>query len=309
MANVTLRRSMNNLGFFFKKNAPAIMTGVGVTATVAAVGLVAYKSYKELPDIVKEHKADLEAARTDVDPDTAKKQSLKVYGKTAGKLLKAYAIPAALLAGGITSIIKSDHVQTKRFNEVSAALALTGAAYDELKKRVANEIGEEALNDILNGAVPKDKKTKEFTETDEDGVVTVDKCKASDGTHHSIYAVCFDEANPNWRKEFYYNQWFIERVENMVNDQLVVKGRLFLADILSQLGFSETNGNLTRAQALAAQVVGYEYDPKHPDKRIKFNIETGYYDKDSVERSCWIDFDNVDGELYSRLYENLYVKD
>lgn len=319
MSNMALRRTMNNVGFFFKKNAPAIMTGVGVVATVSAVGLVAYNSYKKLPKIVENHKEKLnEIDESGYSVDRHRSETIKAYGSTALSLAKTYALPAALLAGGITAIVGSDKIQTKRFNEVSAALGITAAAYDELKKRVAGEIGEEKLQDILMGADPKDK-GKEFETVDpETGEIKKEKCKAYDRYGAlSMYAIQFNKVNAkgeycnrNCKGEPYYDNWFINRVESMLNDKLMIRGEdglSWLSEAYADLGATVSNGCLTKEQDLASRVVGFRYNP---DKPIRLKLVERYYDRDHARQTpdLWIDFLNIDGNLYNDIHDKVYNK-
>ncbi len=56
----------------------------------------------------------------------------------------------------------------------------------------------------------------------------------------SQYARLFDETNPNWSKSPKQNKYFLEIVQNMVNDILRSRGQLFLNEVYDYLGFENS---------------------------------------------------------------------
>lgn len=227
-----------------KRHSPILLFAIG-TVGFAATVYMACKSTLKVDEVLKEHEeteAKIAHAST-LDSDYAKKAAgelrlLKM--QTAGKMLKLYAPPITV---GILSVVAltGSHIILNKRNVGLAAVA-TGLekAFEEYRRRVADEFGEEKEQEIRYAV-----QTREVDEQLSDGTMKKTQVKVRTGLG-TEYSFLFDQVNSShWRREPTENVNFLFVQEKLANQRLKAKGFLFLNDVLKAIGLPETKaGNI-----------------------------------------------------------------
>lgn len=284
-------------GLKLNKYSPEILLGVGVVAIIGGVILACKETLKveDIMDAHEEQRSKIEEAEgmelDNYTPDDASKDRAILFLKTAGKLIKNYIPSALLVSGGIACMFASYGILTKRNLALMAAYEAVSTAFDEYRKRVKDELGEEMDKHFRFGS-EKDGAI-EITDENDDVKERIAVNKVP-GVNPSQYAKFFDEYNENWSKSPERNLFFLRRVQNWANDKLYLNGYLFLNDVYKMLGIGPTT---------AGQIVGWVVG-----KGDSF-VDFGLYDETNErarmfvngdERSILLDF-NVDGVIYDLL--------
>lgn len=182
----------------------------------------------------------------------------------------------------------------KRYLGVVAAYNGVSAAFEQYRKRVRDEYGEDldkhfrygTTFDTMNEVGPNGKKTKEKVKVeniDPKEVLPDASCRF------------FDSSNPNWDPNPTFSMMWLRGVQNILNDALHTKGHLFLNEAYDALGFSHT---------AEGQVLGW-LDTANGDGYV----DLGLYDpnKDNVRRfvngkddSILLEF-NHDGVIWDKI--------
>ncbi|UQS94731.1 hypothetical protein SEA_ZEINA_57 [Arthrobacter phage Zeina] len=281
-------------GLVLKKYSPQILVTVGIAGVVTA-GVIACRATLKVDEVVtkaeegKKAAKDLRHEKTSEEYPSSQynKDMAGVYGTFAWDLAKLYG-PALTLAGvSIGCIVTAHGIQSKRIVALGAAYKASEQTIAELRKRIADEFGEEAEKDIRTGV-------KTEVRTDEEGNEETVAIITSEGI--SQYARIFDETNKNWTKDPEYNLVFLRGQEAFANQRLRTRGHVFLNEIYDALGMERTK---------AGQVVGWSLEGDG-DKAIDF----GLYDvrRQSARRfvngqedAVLLDF-NVDGDILNAAF-------
>lgn len=290
----------------FKKHAPEILL---VTGTVVVIGSAVHACKQTLKahEVLEKANKDLEDVEKaievsnpeDYTPKDARKDRMKVYGRTFIELSKCYG--PAVIGGliGFGMIFGGHHILKGRNIALASAYSALLAKYNDYRARVVEKLGEEEEFLLRSGA----EKTDASYIDDEGNEIEVKDAKVlhDDGSGRSIYARIFDEYNQNWSRNPSDNLTFLRAQQTFANQKLRADGILFLNDIYKALGFPRTS---------EGQVVGWVYDPNKEieghigDDYVDFGIyDCLYRDKEKREflnaaNPCvWLDF-NVDGVVY-----------
>lgn len=230
--------------------SPEITLVGGIAAGFAASVLFA-KAYKRHTSAVSEIKEEIELANdiittnnenTDTAFTTEEKANMlmPLYGAYIGTLIRNYA-PAALTGGlAVALVLKSHGIMKGRTQGLAAALILTEQGFQEYRKRVAEEIGEDAEDGLYLGA----EKRSVTTVTEVDG-----KKKKNKSTEWifgqeitpTTYGRVWDQSHREWSPERDWNLMLLRAREKMANDWLMIHGTITLNRIYSILGFDETS--------------------------------------------------------------------
>jgi hypothetical protein len=169
-------------------------------------------------------------------------------------------------------------VLEKRNASLSAAYSALTLSYNEYRKRVMDQYGNEKELDIYHAA--KDETLKE------DGMTI--KIKRADPNNWSPYAKFFDESNQNWKRNSELNRMFVQCQQTWANDVLKGRGHIFLNEVYDMLGFPRTQ---------AGQMVGWVWG--NGDDFIDFGLYEAASSQfiNGWEQSIILDF-NVDGEIH-----------
>lgn len=297
MNNVT--RTVNRVGFKFKKHSPEVLIVAGTIGVVASA-VMACKATTKAGKIKEEMNEEMdkihevaEAHREDYTEEDLKKDTTIVYTQTAVKYVKLYAPSVALGVVSLTCILASNGILRKRNIALAAAYTAVDKGFKEYRGRVVERFGTELDKELRYNI-----KAKEFEEpvVDEKGKEKIKKetVSVADPNLYSDYARFFDDGCLGWSKDAEYNLTFLKQQQNYANDLLKKKGHLFLNEVYDMLGIPRTR---------AGQVVGWIYDEKHPigDNFVDFGIYDMNREKvrdfvNGYERVILLDF-NVDGNI------------
>lgn len=300
--------------FFTIKYAPDILMGAGITSVITGTILACRGSIKAKEiidehnltmDNLKDYEEHLEGGGYLDTPDgpytleDVKKDRIIVYKNTCLDLAKEY-LPAILCeAAGITCILVSHGLLSKRNLILSGLYTTAIQGFKDYRKRIRDAFGEDVDRKIYLGS--EDVKIKETVDDDGKKRTVEKKIEVVENPIYSPYAKVFDESNPNWEKSAENNLFFLNEVQRFMNQRLAAEGRIFLNDVYKELGFEPTK---------AGQVVGWVYDAKNPvgDNYIDFGIYDIYTRAkteaerkaafiNGYERSIILDF-NVDGNIW-----------
>ena len=297
MNNVT--RTVNRVGFKFKKHSPEVLIVAGTIGVVASAVMAcgattkAGKIKEEMNEEMDKIHEVAEAHREDYTEEDLKKDTTIVYTQTAVKYVKLYAPSVALGVVSLTCILASNSILRKRNIALAAAYTAVDKGFKEYRGRVVERFGTELDKELRYNI-----KAKEFEEpvVDEKGKEKIKKetVSVADPNLYSDYARFFDDGCRGWSKDAEYNLTFLKQQQNYANDRLKKKGHLFLNEVYDMLGIPRTR---------AGQVVGWIYDEKHPigDNFVDFGIYDMNRERvrdfvNGYERVILLDF-NVDGNI------------
>lgn len=284
--------------FKLKKYSPEILTGVGVVGVVTA-GIFASKATLKLEPIVNETNANLDLVRHKTENKSYESKNDRVrdltiiYRTAALDLVKLYGPSVSLGLGAIGCILGAHGIMRKRNASLLVAYKTLESVYTKYRGRVQEELGADQERDIYA-------EIRESEVEDEKGKKKVIAKLGTAGS--SMYARFFDEDNDNWEKNPNLSRYFLEAVQQQMNDKLWADGFVFLNDVYKELGIP---------LAPEGQFVGWIL-PK--DSVIPGEMGDGYIDfgihefKNEAKRefilghenSILLDF-NVDGEIWDKI--------
>jgi hypothetical protein len=287
-----------------KKYSPEILMGLGIVGVVTST-VMACKATLKVEDILDEAKATME----DVDhvlenpelfegsytPEDAKKDKSIVYVQTGVKLVKLYAPSIALGVISISALLGSHKIMKQRNVAVVAAYNGLKMTFDNYRRRVIEEFGEDKDRDYRYGLR---KEEVEVIETDKNGKEKKTKKIATvvDPNHISPYARFFDETSTEWSKTPEYNRIFLQAQQNYANNLLQARGHLFLNEVYDMLGWAD---NRTQAGAVVGWVLSDDDDADNYVDFGIFNPENSDF-VNGLEGSVLLDF-NVQGVIYDKI--------
>jgi hypothetical protein len=275
-----------------QKFAPELMTVVGIAGTVTAAVLAARATLKLQP-ILDETAEDVENikaeyAHGDTDHSEYKKYLSKAYFTGGVKVAKLYAVPVGVGALSIAATAGGASIQHKRVVGLAAAYKGLDASFNEYRKNVIAEHGEEKDAEYRLGLRAVDEAEKD-SEDGSDVPAVLD-----DEVFGSPYARVFGEMNENWVKEPGFNLMFLRQKQDYLNNRLHARGHLFLNEVYEALGFEHS-----KAGAVTGWVLG-----SNGDNIVDFGIYTGGARTENFvngnENSVLLDF-NVDGVIFDKI--------
>ena len=266
--------------FKVKKYSPEICLGLGLVAGVATV-VTACKATLKADDILDKHAeakakikeaeelASVENAEVTYTEADKRRDTAIAYRDAAFGFIKLYGPSVALGAVSVGLILCSYGIMKKRNLALISAYTALDEGFKKYRKRVIEKYGEEAERELRGF-----KKVKGvITETDENGnekeVETigemVDEAVMEDVSNYDRIFSEFTSPHLYQKGDQTYNRTFLTQLENSFNDQLVVKGYVFLSDVYKALGFPETR---------ESRMVGWIKDPAGTwgDGYISFGI-------------------------------------
>lgn len=278
---------------YARKNAPAILTTVGIVGMVGTTVLVARATLKAKPAF-EEAKVALHAIENrEVDEEYTRKQQTTEYGTTIMKIaeegVKLFGPSIVLGTASIFCVIAAHGMMQKRQAALVAAYATLDQGFRAYRERVREELGEERELDFYRGVRGR---TKQDLEEGEPCIITD---YGDDPRIPSPYARFFDDTSANWSKTPEYNLMFLMSQQKYANDRLRAHGFVFLNEVYESLG-------LPRSQA--GQMVGWklreEGDPRG-DGFVSFGLhditdECNRAFINGLEHTVLLDF-NVDGVI------------
>lgn len=304
--------AFSKVNFKIKKHSPEILMVAGVVGVVASA-VMACKATTKIAEIMEKSKDDIEtihnctndeALSKEYTSEDSKKDLAIVYVQAGVKLAKLYAPSVALGVLSISSILASNDILRKRNVALAAAYATVDKSFKEYRNRVVERFGKELDRELKYNI--KAQKISETVTDEETGKEKKVKKNTFVVTPSDVsgYARFFEKytvdeegnniLNPHWENNNEYNLMFIKAQENYANDLLKAKKRLFLNEVYEMLGLPCTK---------AGQVVGWVYDPEHPngDNYVDFGLYSDnltYSDyANGFDPALLLDF-NVDGNIW-----------
>lgn len=229
--------------FIFLKEEPKILLVLGgiflVGGTVAAC-----KATLKIEEILNEKDEMEEKISNGVnDPklsyteEDAYKDRANLAIKTACKIAKNY-IPAVVLeAGAMYCFVKSYGIMNTRLLESFAAYTALDNTFRAYRERVGKE-----EKDIYYLTGEKSKNLVDVSEK-ESNIVTLPTEKNYQGPfvfHFNAETSEYFDIPDSRATSPAYNRMFLKQIQNYCNDQLEIRGYLFLNDVLDQLGIRRT---------------------------------------------------------------------
>lgn len=276
-----------------QKHSPTLLFGAGVVGVVATV-VLASKATLKLESVLEETEKNVNTAKnlehTDYSEADRNKDLTLIYAKAAMQIGKLYGPAVVVGVASIAALTGSHMILNKRNVGLTAAYATLERGFNEYRKRVSGELGEEKERELRYGHL-----SREIVEETDEGPV-VKNVPVGD---RSMYARLFDRyTSQSWQDGPGYNQMFLNCQQNYANDLLNARGHVFLNEVYDMLGLERTP---------EGQVVGWV---KHSvddggDGFIDFGIIDGNVHEailfiNGDEKSIWLDF-NVDGVVYDKI--------
>lgn len=203
-----------------KENAPTLLTIGGAVGFVATV-VVAAKQTTKLESILDETKEQIEQVHKAVEDPTAfelspeqyteedgKKDLAIIYAKSAGKILKLYAVPIVLGTLTLAAMFGSNNISRKRKLEASAAYAALNKAFDNYRANIRERYGDEIDDEVMSGyrikEVVEKKVKKDGTEVEK-----IKKSKEFDPEYADPYSFFFQEGVRGYTEDPVHNSQYV----------------------------------------------------------------------------------------------------
>lgn len=232
-------------------HAPKILLGTSIVCGIGAT-VTACKATLKLPETMKEITENVEAAKAieveEGEQDTAKnKEVVKSYISGGIKLAKLYGPSVGLTVTSVACALAGNHMMNQRYAGALAALGSTEKMFDNYRKRVVEEFGEEKDTQFANGIreVVTDEPVlnKDGTpKTDKNGEVkTTKKTSVEYDPSVNKYSRMFDEVSSReWDPNPDYNITTLLGRQQYFNDMLHSHRYLFLNTVYKELGYPIT---------------------------------------------------------------------
>lgn len=251
--------------FGAKKYAPEICIGVGVTGVVTATVMACCKT-KKTEAIMEDTRAKLEALRAkkeDTDINVYRKELTTNYAQMTGKLIRNYALPAAIMGLSVGLIFKSYGIMRGRNIAMAASYAALDEQFNKYRKRVSAKVGEETEKDIYYGI---EKEKMQVIELNEDGTSSKKKEEVPVVTDDLFgpFTRIFDSGNRGWDKNPIFTKQHLECAQRWMNDQLATRGVVSLNEVLTYLDYEPVREGV---------IWGWRYNKDNPCT-IKFCPDT-----------------------------------
>lgn len=232
-------------------HAPKILLGTSIVCGIGAT-VTACKATLKLPETMKEITENVEAAKAmeveEGEQDTAKnKEVVKSYISGGIKLAKLYGPSIGLTVTSVACALTGNRMMNQRYAGALAALGSTEKMFDNYRKRVVEEFGEEKDTQFANGirevVTEEPVLNKDGTpKTDKNGEVkTTKKTSVEYDPNVNKYSRMFDElSSKEWDPNPDYNVSNLLGRQQYFNDMLHAHRYLFLNDVYKELGYPIT---------------------------------------------------------------------
>ena len=257
--------SLKNFGKIAKFKAyqvrPEILLGAGIISVVAAAVVACIKT-KEVEPVVENAKEQIDELNYIRDNPLAEepptfKEYIRVYSRTAWKLVKIYAVPGLVMTGGIVCIIGSYADLKGRNARLLADLVATQALFKEYRRRVSEAIGEENEQKLYLGATDGQIMVKNVDPETGEVIESPKNTLIFNQGPGSMYARNF---TPDTSVEYdcrSYAEYFLERKIKHLNWLLTTVPFITLNEVYDELGFRAPYGKCPEGM-----VVGWTANPK-----------------------------------------------
>ena len=232
-------------------HAPKILLGTSIVCGIGAT-VTACKATLKLPETMKEITENVEAAKAmeveEGEQDATKnKEVVKSYISGGIKLAKLYGPSVGLTVTSVACALAGNHMMNQRYAGALAALGSTEKMFDNYRKRVVEEFGEEKDTQFANGirevVTEEPVLNKDGTpKTDKNGEVkTTKKTSVEYDPNVNKYSRMFDEVSSReWDPNPDYNVSTLLGRQQYFNDMLHSHRYLFLNTVYKELGYPIT---------------------------------------------------------------------
>lgn len=293
------------MGLKCQKYAPELLLAFGFIAGAGAT-VTACVATSKADEVLDKHREAVDKAHEarqivieDHAPDeyTEKDEKMDVviaYRDMVFGFVRLYALPVALGALSLGSILTSYGIMRKRNLALIAAYTALDGAFKAYRKRVIDEVGEDMDRHYRYGTeVSKFEVTKDNGKGKVKTEVIEDEVFPENGPSKD-YAFIFDESNPNWTKDMEANMYWAGVQEVQAEELLQARGHLFLNEVRDMFSLPRT-----AAGAVTGWVLGNGDD--HVDLRIYEGKRVNPGDPvRGFERFILLD-PNVDGVIYDKI--------
>ena len=232
-------------------HAPKILLGTSIVCGIGAT-VTACKATLKLPETMKEITENVEAAKAieveEGEQDATKnKEVVKSYISGGVKLAKLYGPSVGLTVTSVACALAGNRMMNQRYAGALAALGSTEKMFDNYRKRVVEEFGEEKDTQFANGirevVTEEPVLNKDGTpKTDKNGEVkTTKKTSVEYDPSVNKYSRMFDEVSSReWDPNPDYNVTTLLGRQQYFNDMLHSHRYLFLNTVYKELGYPIT---------------------------------------------------------------------
>lgn len=279
-----------------QKSSPGLLFAAGTVGLVATV-VTSSKATLRVSEALEEvqHDEDTVKLAKELARLEEREYSNKDYAhdltivkcRKAVVIAKVYALPVTLGVLTIGAFGSAHYILNQRNAALAAAYLTLDKGFRDYRSRVAAEYGHEKEAELRYGV-----EEREVVEETEQGPEV--KLIRTASPNASIYARVFDRKNKNWEHtQPEMNYYFIQLQQQWANDQLNVRGHIFLNEVYDMLGIDRVP---------EGQVVGWVLDKADGENFVDFGIVNLDSDKAREFASVsnggiLLDF-NVDGEVY-----------
>jgi hypothetical protein len=243
-----------------KKHSPEILLVGGLVSMVSSVVLAA-KAGQTHQTVKTVNAEEIETVKDETDDQ---REIMLVKASNAGRWVRLYGPSGGAFLLGAASIVWSHGIMEKRVTALGAAYVLLLEGFNNYRKRVRNDQGNEKDRYYLDGV-----RLEEVMVTEVDGnKAKTTKTELLVEDELGIYSFFFDDKST---VEYQYNdpisnRFFLETKAQAWTDKLQRRGHVFLNEVLEDLGLEHTQ---------AGAAVGWIYDPN--DELTDDYIDFGTY--------------------------------
>lgn len=311
---ISVKRGVHNVGFQMKKHAPELCLIGGIVGVGAGIVLACIATTK-IDKIKEETDEDIDAIKRGVeDGEVFKNDELVPYTKADGKrdirltyakaglkYARLYAPAAVLTTAALMLIVQGNRIQHRRYAALAAAYATLDKNYSDYRARVRERFGED-----LDEEIRYDAKVVQVEEkiTGENGKEKKVKKKVtvlnSDAILDDDFTFLFDPAfTPDATGNLDYDEMRVNAAETYAGHQLVAYGRLFMNDILKDLGFETT-----KAGQVCGWTLNVEDETHKSDGYVSFDTKRVMVDfgEGDIHESLLLKF-NCEGDVWQFMKE------
>jgi hypothetical protein len=206
-----------------------------------------------------------------------------IYGEMARRAVILYGPGVLMGASAILLVWASHSVQKSRNRAMLSALTLFERGFSEYRKRVVEELGEEADERFYYGAESRKITTSKKTKGEKNHI--------PDEPSPIMYQRVYDRTSAYWKNDPDMASFFLHAIQSQMNDLYYINGYLLLNTVYKALGFAETP---------EGAVVGWS--KKVPgDDYISIGLDSDINQREGDDR--WILDFNVNGSVFEYIGE------
>ncbi len=222
---IGLIQKAKHLQFLLNDNSPAILTGLGVSGTVATAYLTGRASFRAA-DVIQQDSFQLEAVEVNgqFEGRLAEKKEQTTMHKV-GLVWRLYVPPVAVGLTTVTSIVMANRISSSKIIALTMASGISERALQEYKEKVVEKLGERQNRDIRE-EIAQDRVRKNPVNSRE--VILA-------GTGEVL---CYDMSSGRY---FQSTIEEIKRAENKINHELIHYMSASLSMFYEEIGLPPTS--------------------------------------------------------------------